>query len=391
MSQLGTEILAALVLNGSSPLPDGFVAAVMPKLSRILLKAQDSEVIGAGCDCLREIIKHDSNQQLSQWHDASGKASLEVVLVIIDRILRPDFAGGNPIVEIGGVAAEVADKFGDHLGKFLPELLRAVATRLATATDPRFIQSLVLVFARLVNKKARDVVDFLAGIDVGEYNGLEFVMQTWMANSSTFAGYDEIRENVAALCHLYNLQDPRLAQIMVQGDLIVPESNRIMTRSQAKQNPDQYTSVSVPMKIVKLLIQELGPNANETPRSFPGKIDVEDGDSEEEGWEDIQEGLGIPGITREGMYYAMRGFGNLTKSCHTELEALGASGRTSRQADDETYVCQYVFSCTAAKLTGFQAALAEFFKEIHSKNIGNFQGLYTELNAEEQQQLSRLR
>jgi len=45
-------------------------------------------------------------------------------------------------------------------------------------------------------------------------------------------------DSVFALCQLYRLEDPRLSQIMVQGDLIVPESNRIMTRSKAKQSRD---------------------------------------------------------------------------------------------------------------------------------------------------------
>ena len=45
-----------------------------------------------------------------------------------------------------------------------------------------------------------------------------------------------ISDSVIALSKLYNLSDPRLAQIMVHGDLIVPTSDRIMTRSKAKQS-----------------------------------------------------------------------------------------------------------------------------------------------------------
>lgn len=115
---------------------------------------------------------------------------------------------------------------------------------------------------------------------------------------------------------------------MVQGDLIIPENSRIMTRSRAKANPDRYTTVSVPLKIVKLLVQELGPNVAEAQQRLLAKqaaeqggvIQVPDDEEGEEEWEDEPEGLNIPGMSRE------------------ELLALGASGRTSRQADDETYV-----------------------------------------------------
>jgi hypothetical protein len=40
--------------------------------------------------------------------------------------------------------------------------------------------------------------------------------------------------SVIALSKLFTLNDPRVVQTMVKGDLIVPTSNRIMTRSQAK-------------------------------------------------------------------------------------------------------------------------------------------------------------
>lgn len=119
------------------------------------------------------------------------------------------------------------------------------------------MKSLILVFARLVLKQAKDVVDFLAGLSIRDMNGLQIVLGAWLENSSSFSGYEEIRQkyayaraqflkrvrmnsqrcdSVIALSRLYQLQDPRLSQIMVKGDLIVPESNRIMTRSKAKQS-----------------------------------------------------------------------------------------------------------------------------------------------------------
>ena len=63
--------------------------------------------------------------------------------------------------------------------------------------------------------------------------------------------------SVVALCKLYDLQDPRLAEVQVKGDLVVTQSNRIMTRSRARAQPDQYTSVSAQLKIIKVLVEEL--------------------------------------------------------------------------------------------------------------------------------------
>jgi hypothetical protein len=101
-----------------------------------------------------------------------------------------------------------------------------------------------------------------------------------------------------ALCHLYNLQDPRLAQIIVPGDLIIPTSSRIMTRSRAKNTPDQYTMIPVPLKIVKVLIQELGPTVGETSRYYNQQSEQFDSDGDD--WEDVHDCFNVLGMSREG-------------------------------------------------------------------------------------------
>ena len=60
-----------------------------------------------------------------------------------------------------------------------------------------------------------------------------------------------------ALCRLYVLQDRLLAHIIVPGDLVITTSTRtITTRSRAKRSPDQYTMIPLPLKTIKLLVQE---------------------------------------------------------------------------------------------------------------------------------------
>lgn len=300
---LAMDILDALLLNGTSPLPQGLVATVMPRISRILLGSNENDLVQLGCSAMKEIVRLD-NSQLLQWYDASGKSGLEISLFIIDRLLRPEFSEGAAM-EVGGLAAEIVDKAGDQIGPLLPDLLRAIAARLVSAIVPQFIQSLILVFARLVLKQASDVVNFLGGLVIGDRNGLDVVMSSWLANTTYFTGYDEIRQNAMALCHIYNLQDPRLSQIIVPGDLIVPTSARIMTRSRTKQTPDQFTMIPVPLKIIKLLIQELGPSVGETARFYgeqQQQQQADDANSDDEGWDDVDasDSLNIPGVSREG-------------------------------------------------------------------------------------------
>ncbi|KZF19359.1 importin beta-5 subunit [Xylona heveae TC161] len=355
LTNLAAELLAILAEHGPEPLPQGFVGTVMPKLNRLLISSDDAELLRPATDAVQHMIDHDP-KQFFEWQDPeSGKLGLEVALVIVDRLLNPS-VDDNAAAEVGGLAAELVEKAGaDKLGPYLPQLLQAVTVRLSTATQAQFIQSLILVFARLSLVSAKDVVDFLAQLQVGSGSGLQIVMSKWLENSVNFAGYDEIRQNVIALSRLYSLNDHRLSQTMVQGDLIIPKSDRIMTRSKARLNPDQYTVVSVPLKILKLLVEELSSASGNTPRAIDPALAAElaEEGSDDGDWEDVPNALDLSSMaTRQ------------------DLMAY-ADSPSFRQRDDET-----------------QAYLLAFFQEEASKP--GFQEMFGALTTEEQEKLRTL-
>ncbi|KAF2094601.1 ARM repeat-containing protein [Rhizodiscina lignyota] len=366
LTNLAAELLDILATHGSEPLPQGFVATVMPKLQRQLLYSTDEELLKSCTSCVKNILMHDY-QQLFEWHEPeSGKAGLEIVLVIIDRLLGPT-VDDNAAAEVGGLAAEVVEKAGsERLGPFLLQLLKAVAVRLASATSAQFIQSLILVFARLSLHNAGEVVEFLSQVQVDAENGLQVVMSKWLENSVNFAGYDEIRQNVIALSKLYDLHDPRLAQVMVKGDLIINPSltGRIMTRSRAREHPDQYTTVPAPIKVIKVLVEELlsaSGSARRIGNNSAGSAGgVEDGTgsvdegSDEGDWEDEPNPIVDLGL---GMSKA-------------ELMAF-AEDMPQRQRDDET-----------------QAYLIQFFREQAAKP--GFEDVFQSLSAAEQEKIRSL-
>lgn len=127
--------------------------------------------------------------------------------------------------------------------------------------------------------------------------------------------------SVIALSKLYDLQDPRLASVQVKGDLIVPQSDRIMTRSRARAQPDQYTMVPAQLKIIKVLVGELLSSSG--PRTLDGgaTADFDEEGSDDEDWEDDPNDFLDLGA-------------GMTKS---QLMALGAEDSASlRGRDDET-------------------------------------------------------
>ncbi|GKZ17940.1 hypothetical protein AbraIFM66951_007816 [Aspergillus brasiliensis] len=360
LTNFAADLLRALAEGALEPLPAGFVETVMPKLNRLLLDSSDAELIRPATEAVRHMLSHDFNQFVA-WRDPqSGKEATEVALIIIDRLLGPS-VDDNAATEVGQLAAELVEKAGsERLGPYLPQLLRAVAQRLATAEQAQFIQSLILVFARLTLISAREVVDFLAQVDIGGQSGLPIVLSKWLENSVNFAGYDEIKQNIIALATLYSLGDPRLSQVQVKGDLIIQDTGRIKTRSQTRNNPDRYTTVTAPLKIIKVLVEELAAasGSKEIDAATAAALEEEGSDDDDE-WEDM------PGNTLDLNL-------GVTKQ---ELMAFGEGGSESvfgvRRRDDET-----------------QAFLLNFFRDAASKP--EFQQLYAALSPAEQEKLQSL-
>ncbi|KAI3342778.1 armadillo-type protein [Ustulina deusta] len=351
------ELMTSLTQYGSEPLPPGFVAATLPKLTRLLMESKEGDLLRPCAESVKYLLAHD-HEQMFNYHDDNNISGLEVCLRIIDRLLGTAIED-NAASEVGGLAAELVEKAGhERLGPFLPQLLQAVANRLATAETATFIQSLILVFARLSLVGAHDVVDFLTTIQINGQTGLQVVLSKWLENSVNFAGYDEIRQNVIALSKLYSLNDPRIAQTMVRGDMIIPISDRIVTRSRAKQNPDQYTIIPAPLKILKVLIEELlsasglasAPNA-----AAAAAAEFADEDNDDDSWEDDPDTVDL----------------NLGTTKADLMGYLDASNM--RHRDDET-----------------QQYLSEFFVSAARDNIAGFGEWYNNLTDEEKGKLSEM-
>ncbi|KAM7188180.1 armadillo-type protein [Naviculisporaceae sp. PSN 640] len=386
---LAAEILVYLVEYGTEPLPNGFVSALLPKLNNLLMNSREGEVLRPGAEALKYMLRHD-HQQVFAWHDEENRSGLECTLRIIDRLLSSSVED-NAASEVGGLAAELVEKAGpDRLGPFLSQLLQAVAARLETAQTPNLIQSLIIVFARLSLETAQDVVNFLADIQISNQNGLQVVLSKWLENSVNFAGYDEIRQNVIALSKLYSLNDPRIAQTNVKGDLIIPESNTIMTRSRARaselaplshyqrrvhdmflterrplppqQDPDQYTIIPATLKILKVLITELlsasGAGAAPNLAAAAATQIAEDAESDDgdEGWEDDPDTLDLAlGSTKD------------------DLMGWIENNSSSRKRDDET-----------------QRYLSDFFLHAAKENVAGFQEWYNHFTEDEKAKLNEL-
>jgi hypothetical protein len=163
---------------------------------------------------------------------------------------------------------------------------------------------------------------------------------------------------------------------MVKGDLIIPKSDRIMTRSKAKlstltpfifrpqqkltpPDPDQFTIIPAPLKILKVLIEELlSASGIQNAANLASQAqEFADEEGDDDGWEDV------PNVLDLGL--------GTTKA---DLMAYGdGQGSFMRQKDDET-----------------QAYLTEFFVNAGRENVGNFNDFYNLLTDDEKGKLQEL-
>ncbi|KAF7974899.1 hypothetical protein HWV62_11051 [Athelia sp. TMB] len=261
-------------------LGDGFFPLLAPNLFHCLKQAEDRDVLQNGVVCLTLVIRKDCNQLLS-WTDATGQTGLENVLAVVARLLQNEDESGGLV--IGDLIIHLLRRAGESVLPVLPDLLNAMIGRMTSAKTATFLQSLVIPFAFLINNQRDTVLDLLESTNIQDRSSLDILIHTWCENAETFQGFWPTRISTLALSQLYIAERQSLQHMMVKGDIIVKPETRdvIMTRSRTKTTPHEFTSVSFPVKALKLLVHDLRTNGESATMSGPAfDVDSDDGDEE---------------------------------------------------------------------------------------------------------------
>ena len=182
---------------------------------------------------------------------------LNNLLNAVARLLSPQLEDSAALYT-GSLVILMMREFPAQLSGIIQPLIAALVARLATASMPMLITSLLLVFARLALMGVPQFVTLLAGgtVDVkGEQqNSLEFVIRTWTQWQSDVQGSYQIKVTCSAIAELLLSGDSRILPIPVRGKIITPDDGKIRTRSRAKKAPEQYTTVTAASKFFTCLI-----------------------------------------------------------------------------------------------------------------------------------------
>eukprot|EP00117_Sycon_ciliatum_P025680 scpid22203/ scgid1813/ Importin-9; Importin-9a; Importin-9b; Ran-binding protein 9 len=253
------DLLGPIVRHTPAPLPDALIRECV-HIGMLIINTDDESIMHNGSECLRAFASA-AGEQLATWPPNESPKALDVIVLATCQLLHPS-RPENSAMFVGRLVCILSLKLRDHLTPKLNDILRSVLGKLQQVQKDINVQSLITVFARLLEFHLTDVVSFLSNTCGPDgKSALQFVLTRWCASQSHFFSAYEKTVCVFGLCHLLryglNSGDQRLQELTVPGDEIFSADEGIRTRSKTKSVPRQVTIIPVLVKIFKLLLNEM--------------------------------------------------------------------------------------------------------------------------------------
>jgi hypothetical protein len=96
-------------------------------------------------------------------------------------------------------------------------ILKATITKAYKSKLCAVIQSIVLVYARLIHQNAKEVVAFLTSFSVEGRMALKVLLDKWLLYQQLFGGKVTRTYTLLALARLFLLKDKRIETLLVIG------------------------------------------------------------------------------------------------------------------------------------------------------------------------------
>lgn len=279
------------------------IQLVFEPLVEILHAVEDEKVLNSGAECLKWLVMF-AVEPLAAYQCATGAGGngVDATMTIAAKLLSPSVHDSCAIC-VGGLITQLLLKLGAALpAATIQSILTAVSSRLATAELPSLVQSLCMVFARLVHTHGAEILNVLeqlpapAGSAVP--NMLVFVFGTWIEKQQDFYGLYCIKVTTSALLQVASWNDPRINQITVTGSEVdtSPSATEngtgvgagIQTRSRVKNAPTsskkQHVTVHFLTKffvVMAKMLAQLGDEEEEWESSDDEEYSDDDGDDDQ--------------------------------------------------------------------------------------------------------------
>ncbi|CAH0478337.1 unnamed protein product [Peronospora belbahrii] len=287
---------ASISTGGANPVIQQLGAQVVQQtfepLVMVLGAVEDEKVLNAGSECLKWLVMF-AVDPLAAYTTAAGENGIDTTLSISAKLLSPVVSDASATC-VGGLITQILLKLGPSLPTAtVQSILNAVCARLAATELPSLVQSLCMVFARLVHSHGHEVLNVLeqlpppAGHDQAP-NMLAFVFRTWIEKQQDFYGLYCVKVTMSALLKVVEWNDSRINSIIVTGSALDPTSGGatgIQTRSKARGTPasskTQYMRVHFLTKFVVILAKTMSNLAEEEEEWESSDDDSSDAEGED--------------------------------------------------------------------------------------------------------------
>lgn len=331
-------------------------------LTNILFNAEDDDIIQLATEAFSYLVLNTGIDLISP--------RLGSIVAVLDRLLSFDVSD-VAAMHVGSLIVTIFTRFSSEIENMMPAILQAAAKRLIQAKNISTTQNLLSVFCYLASVDAQQTVDFLSNmeLDGNDQNALQLIMSIWLESFEVIKGERRTKENIVALIKIYLLNDKKLSEMQVNGDIIPYDGDQIITRSMARQMPDRYTQVSVYTKIIKLFVAELSfQDRQSDPERFMTGSGVNPHDNGSEGgseddWEDVEDVLDYEKLQEYVDEDDQGGVDDDQGDFFTEVE--------------KAYCDQSI-----------REILVSFLKGIAANNVSGFRNIYSSLSESEKKILS---
>ncbi|KAK1135756.1 hypothetical protein K0M31_000333 [Melipona bicolor] len=283
------DVLQVLVQYSPKPLSSALIETAFPAACHCILNSEDNETLQSGGEVIRTYLAVAA-RQVTVHRDNDGQTGLQYILQIIAQLLNPQSSEFTATF-VGRLVTTLIRKAGNTLGENLDLLLKAVLSKMQRAGTLTVVQSLLMIYAHLINTEFDAVLNFLSTVPgpTGQ-SALAFVLSEWVSRQHLFFGKYDRKVATVALCKIleYGVThgDSRLNEITVKGDQIFSGNEEgVRTRSKAESQPYQWTTIPVLVKIFKLIINELSNDIEAVAASQ--ETDDSDNDDDEDDGDDV--------------------------------------------------------------------------------------------------------
>ena len=180
-----------------------------------------------------------------------------------------------------------------------------VVQKIYKSRMPSIVQSLVLIFARLIHTNPKEIIQLLVETSIENRISLKIVLDKWFLQQALFRGAYTRTVTISSLCKLFLMREQTIEQLMV------------ITYNPSHSNIN--SEVNAPFKMLSLMLRFLD-NETKPTNKRPLRQPVEDYDED-----------GVPQLRQN----PNSAFGKFNMPRHEEELQMDSGARMDTYNDDE--------------------------------------------------------